>query len=156
MNLPAYLGGGLLDRFLAANLPETGHGTEMILQAVAGVVALSGFALARHRYGGAARAARVAESERPSALTRFLLHGWYVDDLYRALFITPYIKLSRFLWEQVDEGIIDDGLDRLADGCGRTGQRLGSWTAGRVSVYVVSLAAGAALLLAWLAWGVIG
>ncbi len=156
LDLPAYLGGGFLDRFLGASLTEAGHGEEMILQAVAGIVSLAGLALARYRYGGAARAARVAEAERPSSLTRFLYHGWYVDDLYRALFIRPYVRLSRFLWERVDEGIIDDGLDRLADGCGSAGTRLGSWTAGRVSVYVVSLAAGAALLLAWLAWSMMG
>jgi NADH-quinone oxidoreductase subunit L len=156
IDLPAYLGSGLLDGFLATipgvKLPETAHSQEILLQAIAGLVSLAGFALARMRYGGGARTARIAEAERPSPLDRFVLHGWYVDDLYRVLIIRPFVRASKFLWERVDEGVIDDGLDRLADACGHTGQGLGNWTSGRVSVYVLSLAAGAALLLAWLAW----
>lgn len=80
------------------------------------------------------------------------LNGWYLDDLYRHLFIRPYEALSRFLWVRVDEGVIDDSLDRLADGFGRTGQGLGSWTTGRVSLYITCFAAGLALILGWLAW----
>jgi NADH-quinone oxidoreductase subunit L len=81
-----------------------------------------------------------------------LLHGWYVDDLYRFLFIRPYEWLATFLWRRVDEGTIDRSLDRLANAFGWTGQGLGRWTSGRVSVYLASFAAGLALMLGWLAW----
>ena len=51
--------------------------------------------------------------------------------------------------------MIDESLDRLADGLGRSGQQLGRWATGRVSVYLASFAAGLALLLVWLAWTVL-
>lgn len=49
--------------------------------------------------------------------------------------------------------MIDDSLDRLADGIGTAGQGFGRWSCGRVSVYLLSFAAGLALILGWLAWG---
>jgi len=48
--------------------------------------------------------------------------------------------------------VIDDSLDRLAGLIGQTGEGLGRWTCGRVSVYLLSMAAGLALVLGWLAW----
>ena len=114
---------------------------------------LAGFLVARARYGGAARQLRIVEAEQePSGLTAFLLHGWYADQFYRTLIVRPYELLAGFLWQRVDEGIIDDSLDRFADLLGRTGQGLGRWTSGRVSVYLLSLAAGAALVAGYLAW----
>jgi NADH-quinone oxidoreductase subunit L len=96
--------------------------------------------------------ARIDEAETPSALTLFLLNGWYVDDLYRVLFVRPYEAMARFLWERVDEGGIDDFLDGLGSLAVKTGEGLGRWTTGRVSVYLLSFAAGTAVIVGWLAW----
>jgi NADH-quinone oxidoreductase subunit L len=87
-------------------------------------------------------------------MAAFLLNGWYVDRLYHFLFVRPYEALARFFWERVDEGVIDDALDRLAALLGRSGRRVGAWTAGRVSVYLLSFAAGGAIILGYLAWAV--
>jgi NADH-quinone oxidoreductase subunit L len=120
-------------------------------------VALAGFAVAHRRYGGARRHDRLVEAERaPAGVTAFLLNGWYVDNLYRFLFIRPYEALASFFWQRVDEGVIDDSLDRFAALLGRTGQVLGGWTTGRVSVYLLSMAAGLAVVLVYLAWVVSG
>ncbi len=157
LNLPAFLGHGLLTDLLTPVTGPVHHpaaGTELLLQGAATIACLAGFLVARVRYAGTARQSRISEATRePSGLTAFLLHGWYVDHLYRALIIRPYERLAGFLWQRVDEGIIDDSLDRFADLLGRTGQGLGRWTSGRVSVYLLSLAAGAALLVGYLAWG---
>jgi len=59
---------------------------------------------------------------------------------------------ARFMWVQVDERAIDASLDRLSELTGRAGEELGRWTSGRISVYIMSFAAGAALILAYLAW----
>ena len=157
LNLPDYLGGGWLDRFLA---PLAGQGTreapaslELILQAVAGILALAGLAIAHYFYGGKRRQERIAAAAGPvPGAVAFFLNGWRFDDLYRTIFIRPYEALARILWERVDEGVIDDFLDRLAHILGRTGEGLGSWTTGRVSVYLLSLAAGLALIVAYFAW----
>jgi NADH-quinone oxidoreductase subunit L len=155
-NIPAYLGDGLLDSFLAPVNGAGGHlspTTELALQAVAAVVSLSGLGLAWWYYGGKRRAVQLKRAEQPSTgIAAFLQAGWYVDALYRLLFVRPYQWLAKILWEQVDEGGIDDSLDRTAGQFGRLGQSLGRWGHGRVSVYMLSLACGATLMAGWFAW----
>jgi NADH-quinone oxidoreductase subunit L len=158
LNPPAYLGQGLLTQFLALLDRGGDHGLslllELTLQGVAATIALTGLGLAWFRFGIARRARRLAEAEQPvSGLVAFLQAGWYVDDLYRLLFVRPYVWLSGQLWQRVDEGLIDDTLDRMALLLGRCGQRLGQWSCGRASVYLFSLASGAALFIGWFAWG---
>ena len=156
LNIPAYLGTGLLDSFLAPLNGAGGHlspATELALQAVASVVSLSGLGFAWWYYGGQRRAVRLKRAEQPSTgIIAFLQAGWYVDALYRLLFIRPYKWLARILWEQVDEGVIDNSLDRTAVQFGRIGQSLGRWGGGRVSVYMLSLVGGATLMVGWFAW----
>ena len=48
--------------------------------------------------------------------------------------------------------MIDDSLDRMAAGLGYSGNWLGRWSTGRVSIYIISFAAGGALILGYLAW----
>ena len=157
LNLPGYLGAGWLGIFItppaAKGVIDASFASELALQGIAGLIALTGLAVAHLRYGGSKREERLAEaSAPPPPLTAFLLNGWYFDALYRFLFIRPYEALSHILWQRLDEGLIDDGLDRFAALLGSTGQGLGKWTSGRVSLYILSFAAGAALILAYLAW----
>ncbi|HEY5513571.1 MAG TPA: NADH-quinone oxidoreductase subunit L [Geomonas sp.] len=157
LNLPAYLGGGFLNAFFA-QLPggaaaEGSRVEELALQGVAGALALAGLLGAHLRYGGAARAERMRAAAAPATpLTAFLLNGWYFDRLYHACLIRPYQAFSRVLWQRVDVGAIDDTLDRLAAGLGTSGTFLGRWSTGRVSLYIISFAAGGALILGYLAW----
>ena len=158
INLPAYLGGGLLDRFLA----PTGEGSaahglavELLQQFLATLVALAGIGLAWRLYGRRRLAWYLATAKEPEGISVFLQNGWYFDSVYHLLLVRPYKWLSHFLWQGVDEGIIDDSLDRMAGGFGRTGQILGRWGGGRASLYLLSLAVGATLTIAWFAWGLL-
>lgn len=159
LNLPAYLGGGMLDALLAPVGPDRGHhehATELLLQLLATGVSLAGIGLAWLLYGRKRRPAYLAEADEPaSGMTAFLQKGWYVDDLYDLLFVRPYTWLAHILWQKVDEGLIDDSLDRMGSHFGRSGQVFGRWGSGRVSLYLLSLAGGAALMIAWFAWGVV-
>jgi NADH-quinone oxidoreductase subunit L len=157
LNLPSFLGEGWLGRFFSplggGTATEPSHTLEIGLQIIAGLVALTGLAVAHLRYGGKRRQERFAAAERPiTGTVAFFLAGWRFDDLYRLLFIRPYEALSRFFWERFDEGVIDDSLDRLAHLLGRSGEMMGAWTTGRVSAYLLSFAAGTALILSILAW----
>ncbi len=159
LNLPAYLGNGLLDSFLAPLNPEgehLSHATELILQTTATLLALAGIAVAWFYYGFSRRELRIDRAELPATgINAFLQAGWYVDNLYRILFIRPFTWLAAILWERVDEGVIDDSLDRMAIQFGRTGQFLGKWGRGRISNYLLSFALGATLMIAWFAWEVL-
>ena len=157
LNLPAYLGSGLLGNFLKplADAPysQLSHSTELALQGVAAIAALWGISLAGYRYGGKRREGTIAASKLgPSLLTAFCLHGWYLDRLNDLLIVRPYTRLAELLWKRVDEGVIDDSLDRFASILGRAGRLLGSLGSGRVSAYLLSMAAGAALLVVYVAW----
>jgi NADH-quinone oxidoreductase subunit L len=155
INLPEFIGEGALAQFLSPLLPssqEHSVSLELILMAVAGLTSLAGLTVAHFRYAGEQREVRIAEAEAPSALTRFLLNGWYVDDLYRVVFVRPYEAIARFLWIRVDKGGIDGVLYGIGNLAVKTGEGLGDWTTGRVSFYLLSFAAGAAVIVGWLAW----
>jgi NADH-quinone oxidoreductase subunit L len=156
LNLPEYFGGGLLASFLNSTEATLSHSMELLLQGVAALVALAGIGLAWFRYGGTQRELRIAEAAEPAhGLNAFLLAGWRVDALYDLLFVRPYVWLASLLWQRLDEGCIDDSLDRGANWLGRCGQWLGSWGGGRVSHSLLSMAGGAALIMIWLAWVVL-
>ncbi len=156
INLPPYLGAGLLNMFLApvsGNAPHISHGSELILQVVAALTAIGGILLAGRRYGDGARPLRLAESEAPvKGVVSFLLNGWYLDRFYDAALVRPFARISTILWHRVDEGVIDRSIDRFASSLGRGGDLLGRWASGRVSLYLLSFAAGAALLVGYLVW----
>jgi len=156
LNLPEYLGSGLLGSFLiqtGSQEQTMSHTTELLLQGIAAVAALAGMATAWFRFGGERRQIRLAESLQPArGLHAFLLEGWRIDALYDLLIVRPYVRLSTFLWQRLDEGCLDDSLDRAATLLGRCGQLLGGWGEGRVSISLISMAAGAALVIVWLAW----
>jgi NADH-quinone oxidoreductase subunit L len=153
LNLPEYLGQGFLSSFLQNGDPTLKHATELLLQGMAAIVALAGVAFAWFRYGRAQRLLRVAEAEKPAqGLNAFLLAGWRIDALYDFLFVRPYVRLASFLWQRLDEGCIDDSLDKGADWLGRCGQWLGSRGEGRVSYSLLGMAGGAALIIIWLGW----
>jgi len=156
LDLPGYLGGGFLGSFFAGvpggHGAEGAHGEEIVLQAVAGVLALAGLGAAHLRYAGKARDARVREADAPSGAIDFLLNGWYFDRLYDFVLVTPFRRLAAFFWNVVDEGIIDGSLDRLAAFLGDSGIWLGRWSSGRISLYLITFAAGCACILGYLAW----
>ncbi|HIJ88221.1 MAG TPA: NADH-quinone oxidoreductase subunit L [Desulfuromonadales bacterium] len=157
LNLPEYMGNGLLHLFLLSlgsheqTLP---HSTEILLQGVAAAVAAAGILTAWFRYGGKRRQESLAKEQKPAGgIAAFLLEGWRVDALYDLLLVRPYTRLSTFLWQQLDEGCIDDSLDRMASLFGRCGQWLGGRGQGRVSLSLLGMAAGAALMVFWMVWG---
>jgi NADH-quinone oxidoreductase subunit L len=156
LDLPAYLGGGFLTGFLAqpgSAAPHGSHMEELALQGIAGTLAIAGLFAAHVRYGNAARNERLKEAALPpSPLRAFLLNGWYADRLYDFFLIRPYHALAGLLWRDVDQGLLDGTLERLADAVGSTGTFLGRWSTGRVALYLFSFAAGGALILCYLAW----
>jgi len=159
INLPEYLGrpgwlAGLLAPLTGIEGVKPGNGTEVILQIVAGAIALLGLAIAHTRYGGGRW--RTGERGLPALeCNAFFREGWYFDRLYRFLFIRPYDAVSRFLWAGVDEGVFNNSVDALGNVTGIAGRSLGKWTNGRVSLYLASFVGGAVLLLVYFAWIII-
>ncbi|BCS52320.1 NADH-quinone oxidoreductase subunit L [Geobacter sp. SVR] len=157
LNLPEYLPGhGLLERFLALQAGEhpapVEHTTEIMLQLLAAAVSLTGLAIAWFRYTGSRRAGALAAEESDAPVTAFLKNGWYLDSLYRLLFISPFVWLARFLWKSIDEATIDGTLDGLARLTARLAQLPAGWSSGRVATALYGLGGGVAVVLVYLVW----
>jgi NADH-quinone oxidoreductase subunit L len=159
LNLPAYFGGhGLLSGFLGPipGFTPVGHTatvTEITLQLMAATACLIGLVLARMRYSGVRRAATLAaESGAVPLHIRFLQSGWMLDDLYRLLFIRPFVWLARILWKGVDEAAIDGTVNGLARFTTRLAVLPSAWSTGRVATALIAIAGGVAAVLVYMVW----
>ncbi len=84
------------------------------------------------------------------ALYRFLVHKWYFDELYDAVFVRPAFAIGRFLWVRGDQQIIDrfgpDGAAAVVASGARAASRFQS---GYVYSYALVMLIGLAAAVAW-------
>jgi NADH-quinone oxidoreductase subunit L len=129
-----------------------GEPSELVLMAVATVVALAGIAVSAYLFLKR-REAAAALARRLAAIHRLLLHKYYVDEAYQAVIVDPVVTASeKGLWRGVDAGLIDgavNGLGRLVRG---TGAVLRTVQTGSIRAYAASLLVGVVLILAYLVW----
>ncbi len=79
---------------------------------------------------------------------KLLLHKYYVDEIYGALFVKPLLALSRFVLEWVVDFAILGGTAWLLAGIAMLGGAiLQRWQSGNIRSYAAWLALGAAALL---------
>ncbi len=88
-----------------------------------------------------------AEDAEPTGFGKILYHKWYVDEFYDAAVVQPLLKVSRFAWRVVDEGIIDgfvNAVGYLARGFGWFGSL---FQTGTVNTYAFILSLGVLVIL---------
>jgi NADH-quinone oxidoreductase subunit L len=128
------------------------HGTELLLMAVSVTVAALGFILAYILY--------VSKPELPKkiadALNGFyelVLNKYYIDELYAKLFVKPLVDGSTaILWQGVDRKVIDDTVNNAADGARQVSDEVRHMQSGNLRSYAGWIAAGAAVLIAYMIW----
>ncbi len=80
----------------------------------------------------------------------FLLHKWYFDELYNAIFVKPAFAIGRFFWKRGDEGTIDrfgpNGMAALVVSGGRVTRALQS---GYLYTYALVMLIGLAAAITW-------
>mgnify|MGYP001601599272 CR=1 FL=1 len=82
------------------------------------------------------------------------LNKWFVDEIYEMAIIQPILNKSRqVLWAVVDVAIIDGAVNGVASVARRLGTAHGALGHGKVQVYAISIAAGAALFVTAYALG---
>jgi NADH-quinone oxidoreductase subunit L len=123
--------------------------TEYGLMVASVAVAFLGIGLATYFYRRRPELpARV--SARFPAAHRLLQRKYYVDELYGAVFVRPYLGLSAFAWRIVDEVLIDGFVVKAVGGAvafySRVVARLQT---GLVQNYAAALFVGAVILLGW-------
>jgi NADH-quinone oxidoreductase subunit L len=128
------------------------HATELLLMAVSVTVAILGFILAYVLY--------VTRPELPKKIAASLgsfydavLNKYYVDEIYAKLFVKPLVDGStEILWQGVDRKVIDDTVNNAADGARHVSDEVRHMQSGNLRSYAGWIAAGAAVLIAYMIW----
>jgi len=160
VGIPTFLGGGdHWNRFLApafqwAELPaEIVHhekSTEVFSTIVSLLASLLGIGLAYLFY---LRQPDLAEKAtvRLRPLHRWVLNKYYVDELYRSLFIRPLVAgSSELLWKGVDTGTIDGAVNGAARRTRRLGEIVRRMQSGNIRSYAGWVVLGTTALIVFM------
>jgi NADH-quinone oxidoreductase subunit L len=128
------------------------RGTELLLMGISVAVAFLGLIFAYVLY--------VSKPYLPEkiadALNSFyttVLNKYYVDELYAKLFVKPLVDGSTtILWQGVDRKVIDDTVNSAADGARHVSDEVRHMQSGNVRSYAGWIAAGSALVIAYMIW----
>ena len=153
-----FLWGDRFGAYLApslAALPEAAGEHESgallwVLILSATIVALAGISAAYAMYGRPSQAPERAAERVPGAY-RLLWNKYYVDEIYNAIVIQPYIALSAFFWKQVDSVLIDGAVNGVGELVRYTGSRVRRLQTGNVQVYALAMLIGAVCVIIALA-----
>ena len=129
-----------------------GQGTETLLTLISVAAAFLGLLLAWTLYLRRPQLpARIAAS-----LGRFyqaVAHKYYVDELYAVLFIKPLVDGStEILWHGVDQGAIDATVNNSATAARHVSDNVRHMQSGNLRSYAGWVAAGAAVVIAYMVW----
>ena len=105
-------------------------GLELTLMAVSVGGAIGSWFLARSKYG-ASRSPHWAEAERELPAFELLQNKYYIDEIYAAYVVRPFMGL-RLIFAEMDRWIVDG----LVNGVGVL-TRLASWITGAIDRYLV-------------------
>ena len=135
--------------------PATGAAsglTEYLLMGVSVLVAFAGWGLAYLLY--------YEHPELPQKIANSLggfyqavVHKYYIDELYAAVFVKPLIDGStRILWQDVDRKIIDAAVNDAGDGARHVSDEVRHMQSGNIRSYAGWIAAGSAAVIAFMIW----
>ena len=133
-----------------AEAAEPSGATLAFLILSASGVALAGIYAAYAVYGRKSTVAEQVAAGAPAAY-RVLWNKYYVDELYEALFIRPYVALSDFFWHVIDSQIIDGAVNGVGELVGWFGGRLRRLQTGNVQTYALAMLLGAVCVIIALA-----
>jgi NADH-quinone oxidoreductase subunit L len=129
-----------------------GKGTEILLTVVSVIVAILGFLLAWTLYLRRPQLpARIATAL--GGLYDAVSHKYYIDELYNVLFVKPLIDGSTtILWHGVDQGVIDAAVNDTADAARHVSDKARHMQSGNLRSYAGWVAAGGAVVIAYMVW----
>ena len=132
--------------------PQTSRTTELTFTGISVLASLLGFGLAwLLYYRNPQLPQQIATSL--GGFYRALVNKYYVDELYAMLFVKPLIAGSTLiLWHGIDQDVIDATLDNGADGVREVSDSIRHMQSGNVRSYAGWVAAGAALVIAYMVW----
>jgi NADH-quinone oxidoreductase subunit L len=122
------------------------------LAIVSVIAAVLGFGLAWFLYHQRPEMpARIAQAL--GSFYQTVVHKYYVDEIYAAIFVKPLIDGStRVLWQGIDQGVIDSTVNNAADGAREVSDSVRHMQSGNLRSYAGWVAAGAAAVIVYMVW----
>jgi NADH-quinone oxidoreductase subunit L len=148
---PVFEGGGVKVMQEAAEDTAT-SGIEHVLMGTSILVALMGWFLAYFLYY---KRRDLPEKIAASlgGLYTTVVHKYYVDEIYSALFVKPLIEgSSAILWKGVDQGVIDATVNNAASSARHASDWSRHMQSGNIRSYAGWVAAGGAAVIAYMVW----
>ncbi|MBZ5650892.1 MAG: NADH-quinone oxidoreductase subunit L [Acidobacteriia bacterium] len=131
---------------------QAGHGTELIFTGISVFAGLLGFGLAWLLYYRNPQLPQQIAAGL-GGLYQAVVHKYYIDELYAALFVKPLIAGSALiLWHGIDQDVIDAALDNSAHGAREVSDSVRHMQSGNLRSYAGWVAAGAAVVIAYMVW----
>ena len=131
---------------------RTGHATELIFTGISVFAGLLGFLLAWLLYYRNPQLPQQIAAGL-GGLYQAVVHKYYIDELYAALFVKPLIAGSALiLWHGIDQDVIDAALDNSAHGAREVSDSVRHMQSGNLRSYAGWVAAGAAVVIAYMIW----
>ena len=132
--------------------PKRGVSTELLFTAISVAVALLGFAFAYLLYFKRPQLPQRIADEL-GGFYRAVVHKYYVDEIYAAVFVKPLIDGStRILWQGVDRNIIDAAVNDAGAGARHVSDEVRHMQSGNIRSYAGWIAAGSAAVIAFMIW----
>ncbi len=131
---------------------QAGHATELIFTGISVFAGLLGFLLAWLLYYRNPQLPRQIAAGL-GGLYQAVVHKYYIDELYATLFVKPLIAGSALiLWHGIDQDVIDAALDNSAHGAREVSDSVRHMQSGNLRSYAGWVAAGAAVVIAYMIW----
>ena len=129
-----------------------GKALEYILMGISVSVAALGWLLAHLLYSSRPQLpGRIAE--RLGGLYKAVVNKYYIDELYAVLFVKPLIDGSTtVLWHGIDQGVIDATVNEAGATARDVSDNLRHMQSGNIRSYAGWVAAGGALVVAYMIW----
>jgi NADH-quinone oxidoreductase subunit L len=149
---PVFQGGASAELAHEAAGETAGSGTETLLMLISVGAAILGLFLAWSLYFRRPQLpARIAASL--GGLYQTVVHKYYVDEIYAALFVKPLIDGSTtILWHGVDQGVIDAAVNESAHAAREVSDSARHMQSGNLRSYAGWVAAGGAVVIAYMVW----
>jgi len=131
---------------------EAGGRAEYVLMGVSILVGLLGWLLAHTLYSSKPQLpSRIAQ--RLGVLYNTVANKYFVDELYASIFVEPLVEGSTsILWKGVDQGVIDATVNNSADAARHVSDNIRHMQSGNLRSYAGWVAAGGALVIAYMVW----
>lgn len=154
MGIPAVMGGThKLNEWLAPILKDLPAGESHHLSVSLEIVLMSvsvGLAVIVMIICARIFTRKTAESMAPekwNAIQRLLANKYYIDELYNTLFVKPIEKLSGFLHNVIDVGVVDGVVNLVGRSVNTAGNYVRRAQAGNIGIYLFAIVISVALML---------